>query len=367
MIDMNLDIENLDKLINKQYVDLVNTSELYQLSKLFNPSFIKDLLELIKPGLTNHAHYKQSLDITLCWIDKRPLADFSKQKVKDHNNNTVTQKVEVADAAFYFFSENGYYQNGKENITHESSVSLLFQAKRSTSVKAPVVPVGQSKVANNSTAKELALLSSWPKFDLYKNSGNKSPIYLDMKIDYPNGKVPPFGWFGVCPPSKAEAWKSRWMCGPSKLGSRCEYTLGQLLSALLTRSTLGSDKVHSGEEFNFDSKWVSGQKLNGERPWDILNNEILAQCKESNLPKSIFTTEKKRCITAEEVIYLDKDMGLALFKTLKNYPYSCGSYKTKIAEYMSENRIPNSFFETALRDKAMPVVIFSTKSMEGQN
>ncbi|MBN0988003.1 hypothetical protein [Amphritea pacifica] len=362
---MNLDSEKLDKLINKQYVDLVKTSELHQLSKLFNPSFIKELLELIRPELANRKSYKQSLDIIFCWIDKRPLADFSKQRVKDHNNNIITKKVEIADAAFYFFNENGHYQNGQEQITHGSSLSLLFQAKRSTSVKAPVVPVGKSKAKNNSTAKELALLSSWPKFDLYKTSGNKSPIYVDMEIAYPNGEVPPFAWFGVCPPTKDEAWKSRWMCGPSKLGSMCEHTLGQVLTALLTRSTLGIDRVHSGEEFNFDPTWASGQKLNGESSWDILNNEILFQCKESHLPKSIFTTETKRCVTAKEIIHLDKGFRFALFKTRNYLQYSCGGYNTKIAEYMSENTVPNSFYETALHDGAMPVVIFSIKSMEG--
>lgn len=364
---MNIDSEKLDKLINKQYVDLVKTSELYQLSKLFNPFFIKELLELIKPELARYKSYKQSLDIALCWIDKRPLADFSKRKVRDHNNNEVTKKVEIADAAFYFFNENGCYQGGQEKITYESSISLLYQAKRSTSITAPVVPVGTSKAKNNSTAKELALLSSWPKFDLYKTSGNKSPTYSDMEINCPKGRVPPYGWFGVCPPTKANAWKCRWMCGPSKKGSKCDHTLGELLSALLTRSTLGTDKVYSGKEFKFDPSWISGQKLNGESSWDVLNNEILSQCKESFLPKSIFTSDTKRLIAVEEMVFLDGNTALALLKTKNESKRYSGNYNTKISEFISENRTPDNFYETALSDGAMPVIIFSIKSMEGKN
>ncbi|MFQ6372964.1 hypothetical protein [Shewanella sp. YIC-542] len=364
---MNVDSDKIDKLIIGQYVDLEKTSELHQLSKLFNPGFIKGMLKVIGSGLANEQYYKQSLDISLCWIDKRPLADFSKQNIKDHNNNKITKKVEVADAAFYFFNENGYYQNGQEKIAHESSLALLFQAKRSVSVKEPIVPVGTSKAKNNSTAKELALLSSWPKFDLYKTSGNKSPIYKDMEIDCPTGEIPPFGWFGVCPPTKSEVWKSRWMCGPSKLGEKCQYTLGQLLEALLKRTTLGTDKVESGKEFKFDPKWSSGQKLNGESYWDVLNNEILAQCKESNLPKSIFTTNKKRCVSAKEVIFLDEHMSLALLTSPDDSLCDCSSYSTKIAKHITEIKTPDSFYEAALHDRAMPVVIFSIKSMEGQN
>lgn len=364
---MYIEPKEIDDLIKSQYTGLKKTTELYQLSRLFSPSFIEGLISIIQPKLADQPHYKQELEISLCWIDKRPLADFAKQKIKDHNNNVVTKKVEIADAAFYFFTENGLCHKGQEKITNVSSLSLLFQAKRASSKNPPVVPVGRSKSKNNSTAKELALLSSWPKFDLYKTSGNKSPIYDDIEITYPHGTTPPFGWFGVCPPTKSEVWKSRWMCGPSKLGSKCEHTLGELLSALLQRTTLGADKVHSGKEFNFDSEWVSGQKLKGESPWDVLNNEILSQCKSSILPKSIFTTKTSRCVSIKDIICLDKYMKLALLESDKAAQCICKKFNTRISSYISQSYIPDNFSDTVIHGGAMPVLIFSIKSMEKQN
>src|SRR5690606_31989164 len=109
--------DKIDELINRQYINITDTTELGQLSRLFRIEFIQDLMTIIKPNPTNQPGYKQLLEVSLCWIDKRPLADFKGQNVSDHNNNKITEKVEVADAAFFFFEEHGHIENNQEKIT----------------------------------------------------------------------------------------------------------------------------------------------------------------------------------------------------------------------------------------------------------
>jgi hypothetical protein len=304
---INIPADEIDNLIKEQYLDLQETGELQQLSKLFGSSFLDGLVKLIYPTLTNRRNYQEKLEISLCWIDKSPLADFTKNNVKDHNGNLVTQKVEVADAAFMFFTEDAHPTN--ETTSLSSCKSLLFQAKRSRSLKSlPRVPITQ----NNSSAKELVLLSQWPEFDLYKTSRNHSPLQTNLRLQTNQKDLLSLGWFGACPPSKEEAWKSRWMCAPAELGASCEHTLGEVISALLRSSKLHNLSV--GQSFNYQQGWVSGltQCANA---WDTLNNEILAQCKESTLPKSIFKSEKKRVQSSTPFSLFYNDLPIAIAPT----------------------------------------------------
>lgn len=308
---INIPAGEIDNLIKEQYLDFQETGELQQLSKLFGSSFLDGLVKLIYPTLANRRNYQEKLEISLCWIDKSPLADFTKNNVKDHNGNLVTQKVEVADAAFMFFTEYAHPTNEATSLS--SCKSLLFQAKRSHSLKSlPQVPITHSTSQNNSSAKELALLSQWPEFDLYKTSRNRSPLQTNLKLQTNQKDLLSLGWFGACPPSKEEAWKSRWMCAPAELGASCEHTLGEVISALLGDSKLRNLSV--GQSFNYQQGWVSGS-TQCANAWDTLNNEILAQCKESTLPKSIFKSEKKRVQSSIPLLLLCNDSPIVIAST----------------------------------------------------
>jgi len=350
---INIPAGEIDNLIKEQYLDFQETGELQQLSKLFGSSFLDGLVKLIYPTLAN----QEKLEISLCWIDKSPLADFTKNNVKDHNGNLVTQKVEVADAAFMFFTEYAHPTN--ETASLSSCKSLLFQAKRSHSLKSlPQVPITHSTSQNNSSAKELALLSQWPEFDLYKTSRNRSPLQTNLKLQTNQKDLLSLGWFGACPPSKEEAWKSRWMCAPAELGASCEHTLGEVISALLGDSKLRNLSV--GQSFNYQQGWVSGS-TQCANAWDTLNNEILAQCKESTLPKSIFKSEKKR---------VQSSIPFPLFCKILRHSSSSASCQHVELDYLMDNDKSISLpigeimgrstpAHNLLKTKAFPVIAIS--------
>lgn len=350
---MNIESEKIDDLINRQYIDISNTGELNQLARLFSIGFISDLLKIISDRNSSARVSSDIIEINLCWIDKRPLADFTKQKIIDHNNNIISQKVEIADAAFFFFNEIGYLDNGIEKITREESLSFMFQAKRAKSTKLPAIPIGTSTSKNNSTAKEYALLSKWPTFDLYKTSANKNPIYQDLKIDISGTTTSPYGWFGACPPTKVGPWKSRWMCAPAQLQASCDFTLGELIIALINRKTLGG--VNVGESFIFDPTWQSGNNKNNLNSWDVLNNEILYQCKISQLPKSIFNNSDTRLVRVRELVKLNQQISMAIIENPDT---------TKINNFLTQRNEIHTEHNKYINNNAMPVLIFSRKMIE---
>ncbi len=248
-----------------------------------------------------------------------------------------------------FFTEDAHPTY--ETTSLSSCKSLLFQAKRSRSLKSlPRVPITQ----NNSSAKELALLSQWPEFDLYKTSRNRSPLQTNLKLQTNQKDLLSLGWFGACPPSKEEAWKSRWMCAPAELGASCEHTLGEVISALLRGSKLHNLSV--GQSFNYQQGWVSGltQCANA---WDTLNNEILAQCKESTLPKRIFKSEKKR-IQSSEFFFLRMSSSSSEYCQHVELDYLMNNDKSislPIGEIMGRSAPAHNLLKT----KAFPVIAIS--------
>jgi hypothetical protein len=359
---MYIDINKLDQLINDQYLNLTTTGELVQLSKLFEPTFLADLLSILKKGLSNHNSYKQKLEISVCWIDKRPLADFTKQKVIDHNGHKITKKVEVGDAAFIFSTESCYLKDGKEITQNENSVSLIFQAKRSSKKSIPNVPIGTGKSNNVSTAKELALLSKWPVFDLFKASRSKSALHSKLNIAQSGVSVLSYGWFGACPPGKVTDWKSRWMCAPANNGQKCSFSLGEVFTALINKNELSNVRV--GKEFNLKTDWGNYTKKGSLDSWDILNNEILYQCRNSKLPKSIFSSECPRLVQVYEYIHLDENLGFALVNP-KTSIDSASKSNTKIINYLTGADSDNSQTLQLMKNECFPVLLIALKSVEG--
>lgn len=361
-MNIDIDINKLDKLINDQYLNLAATGELMQLSKLFEPKFLADLLNTLKEGLSNSNSYNQKLEISVCWIDKRPLADFTKQKVIDHNGNTITKKVEVGDAAFIFSNELCCLQNGEEITKNENSVSLIFQAKRSSKKSIPNVPIGTGKSNNVSTSKELALLAKWPVFDLFKASRSKSPLYSNLSISQSGVSALSYGWFGACPPGKTTDWKSRWMCAPANNGQKCSFSLGEVFAALINKNELSHVRV--GKEFNLETDWGKNTKKRTLDSWDILNNEILYQCRNSLLPKSIFSSESPRLVQVHEYLYLDENLGFALVNPKVTIDSSDKS-NTKITNYLTETDLDNSQTLQLMKNECFPVLLIALKRVEG--
>ncbi|MBN3342774.1 hypothetical protein H5A44_10060 [Pectobacterium brasiliense] len=235
----------------------------------------------------------------LGYIDKIPLAKM-KQGTTDVHGNEITEKTEVGDAAFFFIDE--HYSDG--SLHSRSARCLILQAKQASTGTLPkVVPIVQlPKKQNNSTLKELALLSTWPTFDLYFSSGSKKPLQAgyDVSSSSVNGVVdPPKAWYIGASPHVTSAWSPRWIAGPSVNGAVCDETLGSILHAVLENrgSLRGSEAV--GKSFNFDParlKAVDFKLASTSTPpnWDDLCHQLILACSSIDLPHHLFRESAKR-------------------------------------------------------------------------
>lgn len=300
---MPISSSNIDSLINAQYSSITKFGELIQLSKLFDNTFLQSLVKLLSRELSNvqNGFPNKEIEIALCWIDKAPLADYTTKNIVDHNGHSVTQKVELADLAIFYLDEHGHYERGVFYRSKIDNYSVLIQAKKANGGNLPKVPIGTGSAKNNSTAKELALLSGWPVFDMYKTSRNMQPLLPSLQLGGMSTSIYPYGWFMACPPDNTSSWRSRWMCGPSKKGSTCNTTLGELLAALIERSSIaiGSTASKVGESFTFPV--ISD--------WDKVCDQIIELCNCSKLPQSIFSsintsTNYRRVATRGKVSFL---------------------------------------------------------------
>jgi hypothetical protein len=268
----------IDSHIWEIYKHRLGGTELRQLAKLFKRAGLLTCLEeVLSPTL---ASSRNELEISLAWIDKRPLAKLA----------TDLRRVELGDAAIFFFDMLQY----RGSTRYNQSRALILQAKvakETGQMAQPAVPVNPTRPnAMSSTARELKLLSRWDHFDLYKTSGSRDPIVRGIAVAPP--KLPPaHSWYMATPrwrPTRAQsaAWTSPWMCAPAANGARCDITFGSLLLAFLTSSPVTGVNAalpEVGADFKFEpqSLWVpSGND------WDRLCIEILRLCPRNNLPRS---------------------------------------------------------------------------------
>jgi hypothetical protein len=224
----------IDSQIWDIYRNRLGGSELRQLAKLFKRTGLLTRLENILSSTlrTPTPHYREDLEIRLAWIDKRPLAKLE----------TNPRRVELGDAAIFFFD---VLQNAKTKWYPQSCAVILQAkaAKEKRQIERPSVPVNPTMPRPlSSTARELALLSTWGRFDLYEASGTRDPTVRGISVAPP--RFPPAnGWYMATPKSRPrgaeiQAWKSPWMCAPAANGSLCNVTLGNLILAFLTSSTV---------------------------------------------------------------------------------------------------------------------------------
>jgi hypothetical protein len=274
----------IDSQIWKIYKNRLGGNELTQLAKLFKRSGLATRLKsVLSPTLpTPRPSYSEDLEISLAWIDKRPLAKLA----------TQPKRVELGDAAILFFD---VLRIAGTNRYRESR-ALILQAKAAQEkrqIAQPSVPVNPTRPSpSSSTARELALLSRWGTFDLYKTSGSSKPIVRAISVA-PSKLPPANGWYMATPkrpPGVAQhsAWKSPWMCGPAADGSPCNVTLGSLLLAFLTSSPInsaGASLPEVGVKFSFDPQYLLSPQGND---WDRLCIELLRLCPQNKLPKSLF-------------------------------------------------------------------------------
>lgn len=322
----------------KIYKNKLGGSELTQLAKLFRhgglPKRLENILSPLLPSPS--AYYREELEVSIAWIDKRPLA-----KLKTHSG-----RVELGDAAFFFFD---ILQHKKTIYRQARAVILQAKiAREKGQIVRPTVPVNPGKPKpTSSTAHELELLSAWKSFDLYATSGSRTAIVRDISVA-PVTSPPANGWFMATPkiqPGKAASstWISPWMCGPASAGTVCNLTIGNLIYALLTSSipTAGAYPFPEvGADFSFDPKYLLSPHGNN---WDRLCIELLRLCPKNKLPPSVFGKTTK---------------GAVITSTVRSVPY-LGS-RGAFTNWFSRTR-------NSLRRRRMPILIIAIIRKEGES
>src|SRR5690554_48977 len=260
--------KEIDKLISQQYKNK-RYSELNALSKLFSSNFLSKLPAILEKGKTRHDSLRYSFEINHGWIDKIPLAEFVKPTY-DHFRNQIgkEKRVELGDMlVIYNYYNKCYDQNEKRLVKRlHCSRALLIQAKISKK-RNPNVPISYLSPTNpnNSTNKELALMSNWPEFILYKAPRSKQPLLksLDINSDYTKALFAGF-------------YSKTWDTGIPVHDAPCNRTLGVIFEELVNRNI--------GEECSL---------TNPNSDWDKLICEIINITKALNAPKSMERTGKR--------------------------------------------------------------------------
>lgn len=260
-------MDEINRLIKNLYSDK-KYAELEALSKLFSVDFLRDLENLLNKGRRNEEYYKDKIDVSVGWIDKIPLASF-KDQVKDYYGNIITSKVELGDFLIVYTHSLTYQENGGNTIIKNlDSRAILIQAKISN-VRNPVIPIGaMDKNKVTSTSKELALLSDWPTFDLFKASRSKLSTLSKIKLDKHKSNRKFAGYFN-----------KQWDIGNPIINQSCNETFGELISKMMDQ--------REGQFFT---------KNNPTDDWSRLINKIIELCGKYEVPGYIFGKGQKRYI-----------------------------------------------------------------------
>ncbi len=277
-------IQAIDDALWEVYGSTLGGSELTQLARLFGRSvFLQRLKQILQSTLPPAGrYYRVELDVSLAWIDKRPLA-------KLHHRS---RRVELGDAALFYIA---ILHTGGRTIFNGAR-AMIVQAKAANAqsqIAAPTVPINPPHpTPDSSTDLELDLLSTWKPFDLFAASRSKFAVVADLKIGA-SGHPPPFGWFIATPRepprgAQSQAWRSPWMSGPAMVHAPCDLTLGFLLARFfdpygIAKPSAGG--VEAGAPFQFDSAQLMAPNGDG---WDRLCHELLRLTGTHQLPRALF-------------------------------------------------------------------------------
>ncbi|WP_171025808.1 hypothetical protein [Hymenobacter jeollabukensis] len=254
---MNAQIDNL---IASQYTTR-QYGELEAVSMLFRQAFLTGLKSILNHNPWYRPNIKSRYNIRIGWIDKIPLAEFN-SPVTGVNGATITQRVEIGDFMI-ILSENHLQRNPDDTIRYcENQRALIVQAKLSNQQN-PTSPIGHIPPSGvNSTLKELALLSSWPSFDLYLASRSKTQILPNLNIPF-DPQQSCFSGF----------YNKKWFCGQAANKAPCNLSLGEVIEKITNRN--------AGFVFN---------EVSPKNDWDKLIKSMVDICRIRNRPKHYINT-----------------------------------------------------------------------------
>jgi hypothetical protein len=255
-------IQQINQLISGLYSDN-NYTELKALSLLISKRFISGLENILNSKAINIASYNEEYKVSLGWIDKCPYAQFI-NKTKDHWEIDITNKrVEIGDLLIIFSSN---------EITHKrvQMRASIIQTKISKKIPLFEVPIDTLSENNcTSTSKQLALLSSWPEFDLYKAARSNSTLLSHLKVLSSNQN------------SKFSGYHNKaWYCGDPQFGDQCSISLGDHFYNIL----------HNIDGTVFDPS-------SPKSDWDKLITTMMDLCETYTLPPSQYgITDSKKMV-----------------------------------------------------------------------
>ena len=294
---MPLNKDNIDALIDRHFEGSTGGGELQQLAILFSDALWSDFEKMLKRHfIVSRTGFQQEVSISLGYIDKIPLAEFD-PPIRDHHGNAITEKTELGDAAFFFIDK---LQRPDGKLFVRQARALILQAKQAASSGlpkvVPIVPLPDNP--DESTLKELALLSDWPTFNLYFASRSKDPAQKGYEVCDENAQVQPHAWYIGASPETSIPWSPRWIAGPSAVGAACSTSLGELLCAVLEGHGKINGKECVGKRFEFDESRLSAGNFRlavtaSPPDWSDLCHQIMMVCDAYSLPGRLFAGAKR--------------------------------------------------------------------------
>lgn len=288
---MALTPQKIDDAVDALYTGKTGGGELKQLARLFSPEFAKKFEKLLKAEFqVQRGVYRREVTVELSYIDKIPVASFN-PKINDIHGQQITQRTEIGDAAFFFIDKihvNGVWRSPKAR-------GLILQAKQATSAQlpkqVPIVPLPTEH--NDSTLKELALLSAWPTFDLGFTGRSDDLFQKGYSINPMAVAVPPHGWYIGASPKTKTPWVPHWKAGPSKNGAACVETLGSLLHAVIENDGNINGAQSVGAAFTYDESRLATTEFKlaivaNPPDWSDLCHQLMLAAKAYDAPQSIF-------------------------------------------------------------------------------
>ncbi|MBO9709687.1 MAG: hypothetical protein J7521_15900 [Caulobacter sp.] len=255
------DARRIDALTLKHCADPSSYNELPQLRTLFSRGYLDELETILAEAAQRGDHRPTMVEVSIGWIDKTPVADAG-----------FGRKVELGDAVLFAREETRRHPS---SLADSTARAVFLQAKTARSVaqmRAPTVPVLPEA---GSTARELALLSAWPTFDLYPAGAALKPLLKTVALPQ-RSAPPPYGWYVAAPgqtPDDPEApWFSWWMAGAAERNRLCDVSFGDLMVAFLTADAPPNQATVVGETFRQRLR-PKGEEADPE--WSRLCNAVL--------------------------------------------------------------------------------------------
>ncbi|AER57022.1 hypothetical protein DSC_11890 [Pseudoxanthomonas spadix BD-a59] len=285
--------EAIDDLIDAHYRGKTGGGELKQLAVLFSPAFWSAFESLLRRDFVRSGpSFAQEVSVSLGYIDKIPMAEFD-PPIKDIHGSPITQKTELGDAAFFFIDTVFLPKPANPSV---SARGLLLQAKQAESqspaLSVPIVAL--PRTPNSSTLKELALISSWPRFNLYFTSGSKDWVQEGYELRESARPTQPHAWYIGASPKTDHPWRPRWIAGPAEYAAPCNASLGELLFAVLQDQGERGGVERVGKAFHFDASRLAATDFKlastaSPPDWSDLCHQLMLVCEAYGWPSHLFS------------------------------------------------------------------------------